>query len=193
MKSKTNKIILIAFASIAVIIFGGALLVSAVMGNHPHQKKWDEFSNNLEKDYEILIENKDSASVSQSLNRMEKFMVNNDTTGLLSHQKELYMQLDSILTNRKTIENKLKVERRLNNAFYLDGSSLHVVEAVKHQLNDPDSFEHVQTSHYTNPDMDYIAIDMTFRAKNGFGATVTRLATCQLYDDNTIKNLKIEQ
>ena len=51
-----------------------------------------------------------------------------------------------------------------------DGSCIPVVEYVKAHMNDPESFEHVETR-YTNKG-DYFLIMMSFRGKNAFGGVV---------------------
>jgi hypothetical protein len=188
---KLARIILLVILGIGVFIFGTTYIISLLMGEHPNQSKWDAFDNRFEKYYNIVSNNKDASSVSIALDSLEVFIKENDTIGLFDWDKNKFIEVDSLLKNRVSFEAQLKVDRRVNNSFYIDGSSLYVVEAVKKRLNDPDSFEHVETRHYTNEDMDYLAIDMTFRAKNAFGGTITKVATCQLFDDNSVKNLQI--
>ncbi|MCA9137274.1 MAG: hypothetical protein KDB00_10955 [Planctomycetales bacterium] len=62
-----------------------------------------------------------------------------------------------------------------------DGSHAGVVESVKSQMHDPRSFEHVETIYW---DMNTrIKVQMTFRGKNGFGGTVTQVATAWISKD----------
>lgn len=53
-----------------------------------------------------------------------------------------------------------------------DGSNYDLVKLVKANLNDPKSFEHVQTTWKNYGVGTYIEIQMTYRAKNAFGALV---------------------
>jgi len=54
------------------------------------------------------------------------------------------------------------------------GAHQGVVAEVKSMLNDPDSFQHVSTD-VTPPDsLGVRFITMTYRARNGFGAIITR-------------------
>jgi hypothetical protein len=63
-----------------------------------------------------------------------------------------------------------------------DGSAFFVVEAVKGQLNDPDSFEHVETGFGgVRPDGTQ-RVSMVYRAKNGFNATVTETAEAFIHN-----------
>jgi hypothetical protein len=56
-----------------------------------------------------------------------------------------------------------------------DGSNRYLVNLVKEHLNDPKSFEHVDTSY---ADMgDHLIIKMKYRAKNGFGGLVLQNVT----------------
>jgi hypothetical protein len=61
-----------------------------------------------------------------------------------------------------------------------DGSNRELVEQVKNNLRDPDSFEHIGT-HYTDKGS-YLALVMKYRAKNGFGGYNVDYAngTCSL-------------
>lgn len=66
-----------------------------------------------------------------------------------------------------------------------DGSHREVVRAVKNQLRDPSSFEHVQTRITPMSESGEHRLTMTYRAKNGFGAltgglvvATVRNATC---------------
>ncbi len=51
-----------------------------------------------------------------------------------------------------------------------DGSHIKLTEKIKKTLNDPKSFEHIET---TYKDMDsFLIVNTTFTAKNGFGGTL---------------------
>jgi hypothetical protein len=57
-----------------------------------------------------------------------------------------------------------------------DGSHPEFVKQVKQRLNDPDSFDHVETVTWPVRDDGRNSIMMTFRAKNGFGGVITSKA-----------------
>ena len=59
-----------------------------------------------------------------------------------------------------------------------DGSHRKVEAAVKSRLNNPSSYEHVNTQYTVNPDA--ITVHSTYRAKNGFGAVVTSSAIAEV-------------
>lgn len=52
-----------------------------------------------------------------------------------------------------------------------DGSSFALVQATKNAMNDPKSFEHVETTHVVRND-GKIEVFMRFRGKNAFGGVV---------------------
>lgn len=51
-----------------------------------------------------------------------------------------------------------------------DGSHRNLVDLVKRQMNDADSFEHVETRYWDRGD--HLSLRMTFRGNNAFGAKV---------------------
>jgi hypothetical protein len=57
-----------------------------------------------------------------------------------------------------------------------DGSHKAFVAQVKQRLNDPDSFDYVETVTWPVRDDGRNSIMMTFRAKNGFGGVITSKA-----------------
>lgn len=65
-----------------------------------------------------------------------------------------------------------------------NGSHPAFVDVVKAQLNDPRSFEHVETTSWPRNDEGRSKIVMTFRAKNGFGGTITAKAVGTINGDN---------
>lgn len=53
-----------------------------------------------------------------------------------------------------------------------DGSHIKLTEKIKESLNDPKSYEHIET---TYRDLDsFLIINTTFTAKNGFGGTLKK-------------------
>lgn len=59
-----------------------------------------------------------------------------------------------------------------------DGSNRELVKLVKSGMNDPKSFEHVETRFRDNGDS--LSLVMTFRGKNAFNATVTNKVSADL-------------
>ncbi|WP_237228866.1 tetratricopeptide repeat protein [Rubinisphaera sp. JC750] len=82
-------------------------------------------------------------------------------------------------------EAEIAAERRAEKIDYQfsawDGSHRAFVKMVKSVMNDPDSFEHVKTTYRVLND--YLIVEMVYRGKNAFNATVTETAT-QAFDLN---------
>ena len=56
------------------------------------------------------------------------------------------------------------------NNQYWDGSHIELTKIIKNSMNEPDSYEHVETVYW---DMgDHLVIKTTFRGKNAFGGVV---------------------
>lgn len=73
----------------------------------------------------------------------------------------------------------------------LDGLIIDFEYSVKEMLDNPDSFEHVETSY--NIAKNQANVKMRFRAKNKFGAVVTNLAFGVLnIDDGSVSNIRID-
>jgi len=53
-----------------------------------------------------------------------------------------------------------------------NGSHMKLVDYVKRNMNDPKSFEHVQTKYMLNDNKTELELEMKFRGKNAFGAMV---------------------
>ena len=70
-----------------------------------------------------------------------------------------------------------------------DGSCKPLVKAVKEQMNDPKSFEHIETRYLQSEGT--ATVKMKFRGKNGLGANVVSLATAKLSRDGGIGSLEI--
>ncbi|WP_149525673.1 hypothetical protein [Sphingobacterium hotanense] len=72
----------------------------------------------------------------------------------------------------------------------LNGLILDFEYSVKEMLDNPDSFEHVETSY--NSAKNQANVKMKFRAKNKFGAVVTNVAFGVLnIDDGSVSNIRI--
>lgn len=63
-----------------------------------------------------------------------------------------------------------------------DGSHAGFVQATKEGMNDPESFEHVETRYIDRGEE--VDLVMKFRGKNKFGGTVTQTVTGTILKDN---------
>jgi hypothetical protein len=70
-----------------------------------------------------------------------------------------------------------------------DGSHRKVVEAVKKAMNDPKSFEHIETS-YVVSENEYVIVKMVFRGKNAFGALVKNTVYAKVDPEGNILTLE---
>ena len=59
-----------------------------------------------------------------------------------------------------------------------DGSNTHLVKLIKEHLNDPKSYQHVETVYWDKGT--YILVKMTYRAKNAFGALILQNVTAKV-------------
>ena len=77
--------------------------------------------------------------------------------------------------------------------FFADGQNYQVVQAVKKRMNDPDSFEHIETKHIDQGSGD-IAVTMLFRGKNAFGGKVVNKAAAMVNPESgAVTSLVIER
>lgn len=83
-------------------------------------------------------------------------------------------------------------DEQVQELFFADGQNYQVVQAVKKSMNDPDSFEHIETKHVDNGSGD-VAITMMFRGKNAFGGKVVNRAVAMVSPESgTVTSLAIE-
>ena len=83
-------------------------------------------------------------------------------------------------------------DEQVQELFFADGQNYQVVQAVKKSMNDPDSFEHIETRHVDNGTGD-VAITMMFRGKNAFGGKVINRAVAMVNPQSgTVTSLAIE-
>lgn len=66
--------------------------------------------------------------------------------------------------------NKHRVERLEDKFSAWDGSHYQIVRVIKNQMNDPDSFKHVETRYWKVGEG--VIVSTTFRGKNAFGGMV---------------------
>lgn len=74
-----------------------------------------------------------------------------------------------------------------------DGSNIPLVKLVKKNMNDPKSFEHIETVYKAGEVGTGITVEMTYRGKNGFGGLVKGKVTGYAdYESDTIMIMSAE-
>lgn len=73
-----------------------------------------------------------------------------------------------------------------------DGSCKPVEDYLKRQMNDPDSYEHIETSYSINTLQDAMDVTTKFRAKNAYGAKVISQATATVNLDGSVKEFQLK-
>ena len=97
-------------------------------------------------------------------------------------------EVERVENEKKEAEQQRAITERQNkikSQFSLwDGSHRGLEEIIKKQMNDPDSYKHVETSY---SDLgDYILVKTTFRGKNKFGGVVTNWIEAKFTIDGTL-------
>lgn len=103
-------------------------------------------------------------------------------------QDQFAREVNNAETNSKEekTKNKKWIEKNLFSLW--DGSHIGLVKYVKKNMNDPKSYEHVETKYKDNGT--HIYINMTFRGNNAFGGKViNRIEATSDYEGNIIKVL----
>lgn len=145
--------------------YGWTVLVSFILiGVFNPKKKDNNISENINK-----IEHKEPINYSES----DKSMGSNS-------DKRVHYDIDG---NRTVVTQKEISEKDIDRQFSSwDGSHMKLVKAVKNAMNDPNSYEHVQTSYIREGKVLFVKMD--YRGKNGFGALVKTSVLGQV-DANT--------
>lgn len=77
----------------------------------------------------------------------------------------------------QTPEAKARREQLIKAQFSLwNGSHIKLTQAIKTSMNDPSSYEHVETT-YIDPPGERLVVTTTFRGKNAFGGVVLNTIT----------------
>jgi len=71
-----------------------------------------------------------------------------------------------------------------------DGSHIKLTEVIKESMNNPDSYEHVETVYFDQGD--HLIVNQTFRGKNAFGGTVKNTVKAKVSIDGEVLEI-IEQ
>ncbi len=98
--------------------------------------------------------------------------------------------LAEVEANRKIIleEQKIQQEEQRNNMIssqfsLLDGSHKKLTRLIKNAMNDPDSYEHIETKYYDAGD--YLVVVTSFRGTNAFGAVVKNTVKAKVSIDGS--------
>ena len=83
-------------------------------------------------------------------------------------------------------EDPAEVRRELiqSGFSFWDGSHVELTRLIKKAMNDPGSYEHVDTTYIDRGD--YLVVTTTFRGRNGFGALVLNSVTAHARLDGSI-------
>lgn len=124
------------------------------------------------------------------------------TTDLSINAKSIEIQnMENKLTEYrnhiKGIEQKKKQDAERKNHFEKDclsdwdGSCTPLVSKVKTILNDPKSFDHIETKYLLQEDSYYV--EMKFRAKNGFGLMVANKAIALINEECEVLDFEVKK
>ena len=84
-------------------------------------------------------------------------------------------------------ERQLQIEKQFSS---WDGSHTNLTKTIKKAMNDPDSYEHVETVYW---DMkDYLVVRMTYSGKNAFGGRVRNWVKAKVDIDGNILEIMDE-
>ena len=84
-----------------------------------------------------------------------------------------------VLTAYEKRENKIKAQFSV-----WDGSHRNLEQLIKKLMNDPDSYEHIETRYADNGD--YLVVKTTYRGKNAFGGKVVNWVKAKVSLDGKI-------
>ncbi|MCX9105894.1 DUF4875 domain-containing protein [Aeromonas veronii] len=94
-------------------------------------------------------------------------------------------EIDKVSAKKAVIEARIK---KLESQFSAwDGSHRTLERAIKKSMNDPDSYEHVETTYRDLGDS--LIVSTTFRGKNGFGGVVKNTVVAQVDLDGNILSI----
>jgi hypothetical protein len=86
---------------------------------------------------------------------------------------------------KKQEEEKEKRRKMIENSFSAwDGSHRNLTKFIKANMNDPDSYEHVETRYRDNND--HLIVQTTFRGKNAFGGVVINTVIAKVSLDGEV-------
>ena len=124
---------------------------------------------------------------------INKFSIPNLNNIFLSNVLKIE-NIDEIKKFQMALIEREKIDNKIKNAFSSwDGSHILVTKYLKKTLDDPKSYEHIETKYSANREKKTMVIYQKFRARNSYGGMV--IAMCIATQDlNTgeITSIKIE-
>ncbi|MFP9114436.1 hypothetical protein ACLI1A_10875 [Flavobacterium sp. RHBU_3] len=98
--------------------------------------------------------------------------------GKIVENQKLNVEAEKLIAKQKEEYEKNRADFEESCLSSWDGSNRELVKIVKKNMNDPDSFEHVETSYKLYND--YAVVIMQFRGKNAFNGTVLNSVTAKV-------------
>ena len=108
-----------------------------------------------------------------TLTTQEKVSTSTPTT-----QEKVMSATEKIAAEKSSEDNrKAELQKKANSYFSpWDGSHRDLERSIKNSMNDPDSYEHVETTFGINYDTEELTVVTKFRGKNAFGGKVINSA-----------------
>lgn len=148
------------------------------------KEKQKIFLNNLYEKLSKIPENDhlENIKILEMIDKIEPLNIDNKSS--LQKHKEQQKIIDDI-------EQKKQDRKKMISSYFSpwDGSCTILENYIKENMNDPDSYKHVETRYGDYGD--YLTIRTKYRGKNAFGGTVTNYAAIKI-DLNTKKITVIE-
>lgn len=94
-------------------------------------------------------------------------------------------------THQPTTKAELRLERIKKGFSPWDGSHIGLERAIKHAMNDPKSYEHVETRYIDKGD--YLIVTTTFRGKNALGGIVVNRWTAKADPDGKVLQITSQE
>jgi len=208
---KTIKIIGIVLACLFFLLFVLPFITFLSIGlfgsETPADKMKSAFITKERKLRNILKENKDSTSVKNALDSLTVLITSVEKDSLLPEHFAAYDSFDSIITNRldyeesKTwlrdmkarenaaAEKQAKMDAVISSVFSAwDGSCRNLERSIKTNMNDPDSYKHIETRYSYDTDEGYFDVITKFRGRNGFGGMVVNAVKAKVLFDGTVES-----
>ena len=95
-----------------------------------------------------------------------------------------YFSSDSTKTSAPKTEEELRKQQIERNFSAWDGSHRGLTEVIKKSMNDPNSYEHVETVYWDKGDN--LVVKTTFRGKNAFGGVVKNWVMAKVGLDGSV-------
>ena len=208
---KTIKIIGIVIACLVFVFFILPFITFLSIGffgdETPADKMKTAFATKETRFKNILEENKDSISVNNALDSLTVLLTSVEKDSLLPEQIATYDSFDSIITHRvayeeskswlrdmearekAAAEKQAKMDAIISSVFSAwDGSCRNLERSIKNNMNDPDSYEHIETRYSYDPDEGYFDVVTKFRGRNGFGGMVVNAVKAKVLFDGTVES-----